>query len=172
MDIAEVIQQSGLPASSLRFYEEKGLIASTSRLGLRRQYHESVIEHLAFISLARKAGFSLAEIADLLIDKNTGKKQLRRDMLQAKADELDKKIKELTAMREGLKHAAACPAPNHFTCPTFLRLLKVARKSGARVANKATNKTTNKATNKGTNNVANEMMNSVQKKQTKRLNKN
>lgn len=128
MDIAEVIQQSGLPASSLRYYEEKGLIISSSRHGLRRQYHDNVIERLSFIALARRAGFSLTEIAELLIEKNTEKKQLRRDMLQNKADELDKKIKELTAMREGLKHAAVCPASSHFECPTFLRLLKVTNK--------------------------------------------
>jgi len=75
MDIAEVIHQTGLPASSLRYYEEKGLIASTGRHGLRRQYHDSVIERLGYIALARKAGFTLAEIAELLIEKNAGKKQ-------------------------------------------------------------------------------------------------
>lgn len=134
MDIAEVIQQSGLPASSLRYYEEKGLIISSSRHGLRRQYHDNVIERLSFIALARRAGFSLTEIAELLIEKNTEKKQLRRDMLQNKADELDKKIKELTAMREGLKHAAVCPASSHFECPTFLRLLKVTNRQLKKVS--------------------------------------
>lgn len=128
MDIAEVMQQTGLPASSLRYYEEKGLITSSGRHGLRRQYHDSVIKRLAFIALARRAGFTLTEITELLIEKSTGKKQLRRDMLQNKAEELDRKIKELTAMREGLRHAAACPAPSHFECPTFIRLLKVAHK--------------------------------------------
>jgi len=132
MDIAKVIQETGLPASSLRYYEEKGLITSTGRHGLRRQYHENVIERLAFITLARRAGFSLTDIAQLLIQQNTGKKQLRRDMLLNKADELDKKIKQLTAMREGLKHAAECSAPNHFECPKFLRLLRVAGKKGAK----------------------------------------
>lgn len=134
MDIAEVIQQSGLPASSLRYYEEKGLIISSSRHGLRRQYHDNVIERLSFIALARRAGFSLTEIAELLIEKNSEKKQLRRDMLQNKADELDKKIKELTAMREGLKHAAVCPASSHFECPTFLRLLKVTNRQLKKVS--------------------------------------
>lgn len=129
MDIAEVIQQTGLPASRLRYYEEVGLITTSGRKGLRRQYQASVIDRLAFIALAQRAGFSLAEIADLLIQKGAGKKQLRRDMLQTKAEELDKKIKELTAMREGLKHAAVCPATNLFECPKFLRLLKVTNRT-------------------------------------------
>ena len=43
-------------------------------------------------------------------------------------DELDRKIRELTAMRDGLRHAAACRAPSHFECPKFQRLLHVAAK--------------------------------------------
>ena len=44
----------------------------------------------------------------------------------AKADEIDHRIKELKAMSNGLRHAAVCPAENHFECPTFQRLLRVA----------------------------------------------
>ncbi len=43
-----------------------------------------------------------------------------------KARELDKTIRKLTAMRDGLKHAAVCPAPSHMECPTFRRLLGIA----------------------------------------------
>ena len=52
MDIAEVVKRSGLPASTLRFYEEKGLIASTGRRGLRRVFKPDVLERLALIKLA------------------------------------------------------------------------------------------------------------------------
>jgi len=41
---------------------------------------------------------------------------------------LDKTIRKLSAMRDGLRHAAACPAPTHMECPTFRRLLRVARR--------------------------------------------
>jgi DNA-binding transcriptional MerR regulator len=133
MDIAEVIKKSYLPASSLRFYEEKGLISSIGRKGLRRQYHEDVIDQLALITLARRVGFSLTEIAEILMDKNTGERHIRREALLTKADELDQKIQELSAMREGLRHAAACSAPNHFQCPKFLRLLKLASKTRVRL---------------------------------------
>jgi hypothetical protein len=44
-------------------------------------------------------------------------------MLAAKADELDAMIRKLSAMRDGLRHAAACPAPSHMECPTFRRIL-------------------------------------------------
>ena len=59
LDIGEVAQRAGIPASTLRFYEEKGLVASVGRRGLRRQYDRDVLERLALIALGRSAGFSL-----------------------------------------------------------------------------------------------------------------
>jgi DNA-binding transcriptional MerR regulator len=128
MDIAEVARRVGVPASTLRFYEEKGLIAPIGRHGLRRRYHPNVLERLALIALGRGAGFSLDEIRGLFA--SDGRPHIDRRMLSAKADELDKTIRELTAMRDGLRHAAACPAPTHMECPTFRRLLNEAA-SGA-----------------------------------------
>ena len=65
LDIAEVAQKSGLPASALRFYEERGLIKSIGRRGLRRVFPAGVVERLALIALGRSAGFSLGEIAGM-----------------------------------------------------------------------------------------------------------
>jgi len=133
MDIAEVAKASGLPASTLRFYEEKGLIQSNGRSGLRRLFSANVIERLALISLGRSAGFSLDEIGEMFTPEGP---DINRVLLLAKADELDRKIKELASMRDGLRHAAVCNAPNHFECPKFLRLLRVAGKNRFRQANK------------------------------------
>jgi DNA-binding transcriptional MerR regulator len=124
LDIGEVAQRSGVPASTLRFYEEKGLIASTGRQGLRRQFDPAVLERLALIALGRAAGFTLDEIARMFAPD--GKPRIDRQMLAAKADELDRTIRELTAMRDGLRHAAACRAPSHMECPTFRRILQAA----------------------------------------------
>jgi len=132
MDIAEVSKTSGLPASTLRFYEEKGLIQSNGRNGLRRLFSPNVIERLALISLGRSAGFSLDEIGQMFTFEGP---DINRALLLAKAEELDKKIKDLTSMRNGLRHAAACDAPNHFECPKFLRLLHVASKNRFRQPN-------------------------------------
>jgi DNA-binding transcriptional MerR regulator len=128
MDIAAVAKQSGVPASTLRFYEEMGLIASVGRQGLRRQFDPGVLERLALIALGRAAGFSLDEIA--LMFAPDGRPRIDRQMLAAKADELDRMIGQLTAMRESLRHAAVCPAPSHMECPSFRRLLRAAS-SGA-----------------------------------------
>ncbi len=128
LDITEVAQRSGVPASTLRFYEEKGLIASIGRRGLRRLFEPGVLERLALIALGRAAGFSLDEIARMFAPD--GRPHIDRQMLAAKAEELDRTIRELSAMRDGLRHAAACPAPSHMECPTFRRLLRAAA-SGA-----------------------------------------
>ena len=138
LDIAEVSRQTGLAASTLRFYEEIGLIASIGRRGLRRQFDARVIERLALISLGRAAGFPLDEIATMFA--SDGRLRIDRRRLAAKADALDRKIRNLTTIRDGLRHAAVCPAPSHMECPTFRRYLRAAEsgaittrgKSGAR----------------------------------------
>ncbi|HSB97889.1 MAG TPA: helix-turn-helix domain-containing protein [Spongiibacteraceae bacterium] len=137
MDIAEVAKASGLPASTLRFYEEKGLIQSIGRNGLRRFFSGDVVERLALISLGRNAGFSLDEIGEMFTVDGA---EINRALLLAKAAELDKKIKELSAMRDGLLHAAACRAASHFECPKFLRLLRIAGKNQVRQPNKLKDK--------------------------------
>jgi DNA-binding transcriptional MerR regulator len=123
LDIGEVARRSGIAASALRFYEDQGLIRSIGRRGLRRQFDASVLERLALITLGRAAGFSLEEIARMFAD---GRPRIDRVLLSAKARELDATIRKLTAMRNGLRHAAACTAPSHMECPTFRKLLGAA----------------------------------------------
>jgi DNA-binding transcriptional MerR regulator len=124
MDIAEVAKRSGMPASKLRYYEEKGLIASVGRQGLRRTFAPTVLEQLALIALGQAAGFSLDEIARMF--SADGQPSIDRAMLAAKADQVDTLIKRLQAMSNGLRHAVNCPAPSHMECPSFRRLLKAA----------------------------------------------
>lgn len=131
MDIAEVARRSGVPASALRFYEEKGLIASIGRQGLRRVFAPAVLDQLAMIALGRAAGFSLDEIAQMFAAD--GRPRLDRALLLAKADQLDRMIVKLRAMSKGLRHAAVCRAPSHMECPTFQKLLKAAARGALKV---------------------------------------
>jgi DNA-binding transcriptional MerR regulator len=124
VDIAEVARRSGVPASTLRFYEEKGLIASIGRSGLRRVFNASVLERLALIALGRAAGFSLDEIT--IVFGPDGRPRIDRKMLARKEKDLDRKIREMTKVRDSLRHAVACPARSHMECPTFRRILQAA----------------------------------------------
>lgn len=128
MDISEVAKRSGVAASALRYYERKGLIQSVARDGARRKFTPAVLDQLALIALGQAAGFSLDEIREMFTPG--GEPNIDRGMLSAKADELDRMVKRLKAMSDGLRHAAVCPAPSHAACPSFQRLLKAAA-SGA-----------------------------------------
>ena len=124
LDIVEVGRRARIPASTLRFYEEKGLIASIGRRGLRRLFDPSVLERLALIALGRAAGFSLDEMGEMFAPD--GQPRIDRSRLSAKADELDLTIQRLVAMRDGLRHAAACPAPSYQECPHFRDIVRLA----------------------------------------------
>ena len=135
LDIADVARRSGVPASTLRFYEEKGLIASIGRRGLRRLFHPGVLERLALIALGQAAGFSLDEIGEMFAPD--GRPRISRERLLAKAEALDAVIRRLEVMREGLRHAAACPAPSHAECPHFQRILRLAASGRLEVTRQA-----------------------------------
>jgi len=126
LDIAEIASGAGLPPSTLRYYEEIGLIASIGRHGLRRQYGPETLMQLQLIALGKAAGYSLDEISGMF-GKN-GEPALSRPDLHARADQLERQIGELTALKNAIRHVAECPAPSHMECPTFRRLIRLAGK--------------------------------------------
>jgi DNA-binding transcriptional MerR regulator len=128
MDIAEVAKRTGVPASTLRYYEKRGLIASLAPQGTRRRFGPAVLDQLALVALGQAAGLSLDEVRSML--SPAGRPNIDRKLLAAKASELDTTIRQLSAVRRGLRHAAVCPARSHADCPTFKKLLKAAA-SGA-----------------------------------------
>ncbi|WP_336211034.1 MerR family transcriptional regulator [Nonomuraea sp. LPB2021202275-12-8] len=115
LDIGQVARDSGLTTSTLRYYEDRGLIRPAGRHGLRRVYEPSVLRQLALIVLARQTGFGLDEIAGLL--QATPADADLRARLAAKADELDAALARLTLMRDNLRHAAGCGHPRLADCP-------------------------------------------------------
>ncbi|MEZ0171251.1 helix-turn-helix domain-containing protein [Microvirga sp. TS319] len=127
MDIGDVAEQSGVPPSTLRYYEEIGLIRSIGRHGLRRQFDADVLLTLSLIELGKTAGFSLTEIAGMF--GKDGRPDIPRDQLHAKADDLQRQMLDLRVLRDALRHVAECTAPTHLECPTFRKLLKAATRS-------------------------------------------
>jgi DNA-binding transcriptional MerR regulator len=127
LDIGQVVQLTGVPPSTLRFYEEKGLIRSTGRNGLRRLFSSHVIQQLEFIGLGQHAGLTLEEIASMFTTE--GRLLVNREFLFEKAKKMERSIQQLTAVRNTLLHVAKCSAPNHMQCPKFQRLLRVAGKN-------------------------------------------
>ena len=131
LDIGEVAAKTGIPPSTLRYYEEVGLIASIGRQGLRRQFGPDVLLRLKLIALGKSAGFALDEIAGMF--GKDGALSLPRAAVNQKADDIDRQIRELTALRNTMRHVAECRALSHLECPKFRRLLNVAiKRSGSR----------------------------------------
>ena len=138
LDIGEVARQSGVPPSALRYYEEIGLVRPVARHGLRRQFPPETLLQLKLISMGKSAGFSLDEISGMFAPD--GQPDLPRPELHERADQLDRQIKELTALRDTLRHVADCPARTHMECPTFKRLVELAGRRAGKDGRKSLNK--------------------------------
>ncbi len=126
LDIGTVSKMTGIAPSTLRYYDDEGLIESVGRHGLRRQFEGNVILQLTLISMGKTAGFSLSQIKQMF--NANGRPQIDRGEILAKANDLDKQIKQLTALRNSLKHVANCPAPSHLECESFQRMINLTRK--------------------------------------------
>src|SRR4051794_21288551 len=91
LDIGEVSARTGLAPSKLRFYEQRGLIESDTRFGLRRQFPANVLHRIGFILLAQEAGFTLDEIGALFASRGKEWKRIAR----RKHTELRERIERL-----------------------------------------------------------------------------
>ena len=121
LDIRDVAELSGVPPSTLRFYEKKGLINSVGRNGLRRQFHKNVLNKLQLIALGQAAGFTLDEMAVML---NTEVRTvIDRELLEQRARKIDDTIRRLQQLSKGLKHIARCTEHEHTQCEEFKKVV-------------------------------------------------
>jgi Cu(I)-responsive transcriptional regulator len=121
MTIGEAAAHSGVPPKTIRFYEQIGLIAPAARLANRyRRYGDRDLEILRFVHRARALGFSLKEVGALLAlyrDRRRASRDVKRLALGHVA-ELDRKIAELTAIRNTIAHLAErCHGDRRPDCP-------------------------------------------------------
>lgn len=130
LDIGILSKQSCVAPSTLRYYEEIGLIRSVGRHGLRRQFDAQAPTQLALIALGKMAGFSLNDIKGMFATDGTP--HLPRAELHLRADALDDQIRDLSRLRDALRHVAECPAESHMDCPKFTRLMNFASRTATR----------------------------------------
>ena len=111
LSIGEVARRSGVAPSALRFYEHRGLIASTRTDGNQRRYDRSVLRRIALVQAGRAAGISLVEIRAALAGLPTSRTPSRRDWERLShrwRDDLDARIETLQALRERLTTCIGC----------------------------------------------------------------
>ncbi len=109
--IGEVSERSGLAVSAIRFYEDKGLIASTRTSGGQRRFRRDVLRRLAFIQAAQRVGLSLDEIGAAMatLPGDAGPTGPEWKELSASwRPLLDERIALLTALRDQLDHCIGC----------------------------------------------------------------
>ena len=118
MDIGEVAEQLGLPASTIRYYEKEGLIERQVRFSGRRQFNDQAVVALQFVQLALAAGFTIAETKALLEHHhdNPTSKGLWRPFVEQKQVCIKQKIKDLQLMERILDDLNRCECESITEC--------------------------------------------------------
>jgi MerR family redox-sensitive transcriptional activator SoxR len=111
LTIGEVARRSGVASSALRFYEERGLIASVRAGSGHRRYPRSVLRRIAFIVFAQRIGLTLEEIGAELTKLPADRSPTRQDWARlsgAWRKRVDQMIAQLQRLRDGLTQCIGC----------------------------------------------------------------
>lgn len=124
LTIAGLARAGGVGVETIRYYQRRGLLETPRRSGLAghgagiRRYGEADIRRLGFIRSAQGAGFTLAEIAELIALDATDDRARAHELATARIAELDDRILELQEAREALRRLAReCGSGARGPCP-------------------------------------------------------
>lgn len=120
MNISDAATHTGLPAKTIRYYEDIGLITPLRDLNGYRVFRETELHKLTFLARARALGFSIEDCRVLLAlyeDQSRASSDVKR-IARAHLDEIEAKIADLNAMRDTLSTLVeACAGDNRPDCP-------------------------------------------------------
>ncbi|KPQ14847.1 MAG: Cu(I)-responsive transcriptional regulator [Rhodobacteraceae bacterium HLUCCA09] len=127
VSISEAARATGLPAKTIRYYEEIGLIRPARAENRYRVFGPSQLHELAFTARARALGFSIEECRALLAlyrDKGRASAEVK-EIARAHLAQIDAKIADLTAMRQTLAHLVeTCAGDDRPDCPILADLAR------------------------------------------------
>ncbi len=115
LTIGEVARRAGVAATTLRYYEQIGLVPPPARLGGQRRYDDSVLARLEVIRLCKSAGFALEEIQLLFADDAPGR-PVSRALAEAKLAEIDAQMESLARARAVIEWGMRCTCPSIDAC--------------------------------------------------------
>lgn len=121
LQIGDVARASGKSASSIRYYEARGLIPAPARVSGRRRYPPGVVRTLAVIEIAQRAGLTLDEIRQL-VTLPAGDAEVSGHLRQVAARKLPEAralIERADRVRRWLEAAAGCACPSLDDCALF-----------------------------------------------------
>lgn len=120
MNVGNAAQRSGLPAKTIRYYEEIGLVAPDRAANGYRSYSDQDVHFLTFLKRARGLGFTIDDCRQLMAlyrDRHRASHDVR-GIAVAHVATIDQKIAELQAMRSTLQHLIeACHGDERPDCP-------------------------------------------------------
>lgn len=105
LTLGQLAARSGVPATTLRYYDRIGLLPAGRRPNGHRRYPEAAVGLLRIVQLCRGLGCSLDETRAVLAP---GTSDARRSLAVAKLAETDRRLADLAAARLVLDHLAAC----------------------------------------------------------------
>ncbi|MGH3565601.1 MAG: MerR family transcriptional regulator [Pseudonocardia sp.] len=120
LSIGELSERTVVPTTTLRYYDELGLVRPAARAAGRRRYAASVVRDVGLILFFREIGFSLAEIGRYI----AGERQSRRDMIDHKLAELAEQQHRIEVARTALEHGRQCPASEPMKCSRFWSIIE------------------------------------------------
>ena len=109
MRIGELAEQTGVPAKTIRYYEEIGVLAPPQRTPAGyRDYEDTVMGRLSFVRAAQSVGLTLGEIREIVALRDRGETPCGHvsALLSRRAAEVDKRIAELQRLRGDLRGLA------------------------------------------------------------------
>src|SRR5438034_61282 len=123
LTIGQLARLAGVPLSTIRFWERKGLMSPSAWRSGQRRYTRDDVHHVAFLRLCQSAGFTLAEIARMK-DERTHAPGQWRVLVADKLADVQRRIAELDHARDLLTHALRCRHDDIGTCPKFQAVIR------------------------------------------------
>jgi MerR family transcriptional regulator, copper efflux regulator len=123
LTIGELSRRTHVAASTLRYYEELGLLRPDRRVSGRRRYPAEAVRVVGAILFLRDVGFTLDEIGRLMAAR-TKSPGSWRELVRRKLSELDARIAEAQAARVAVEHALECPHEDIVACPNFQEVVR------------------------------------------------
>lgn len=118
LTIGELSRRTGVPTSTLRYYDDRGLVRPAARESGQRRYDQRAIVAVGVVLMLREVGFTLAEVGQLLASPR-GNPAGWRTLAARKLEELRARIDRESAARSALEHCLACPHDDIVECPRF-----------------------------------------------------
>jgi len=116
--IGQLSVATGVPTSTIRFWERRDLLRPAARPGGQRRYTEEALSQVGMLRLCQDAGFTLAEIQEL-VTKQQADRFRWRELVDAKMVTINESLRKLNKARDLLAHALECEYEDITRCPKF-----------------------------------------------------